>query len=354
MAQSQNTVREILVGNALASETTLSTFTASASPGELGVFAADGSTAGYGKDFVIALKTPQSVFKSDIVKFGKVLKYKGLDHAARVLRQITLSSIGVPATAGLKAEYMVDIRLYNFGSLSVEDYKIFHGHFVLTQTSGPLNAQTVVDGLIDNLNKNLSKEPGATTTTNPLFTFVRTGSAGSSALVITAKDQEVELGKKEGRPLEFDVSLKIKTADGDPALTHVNTVTAAGKPGVGTGRQVALMEYFYRGNRGDSLRGVGYPYDWTKATKTFANPAGAYDLVEIKHYVSGDGLNALIMPKELTVAALESADIKDDIIEAIEVFIKPSLDSLLDVNTAGATDGDVLTFDSGVWEPDGA
>jgi hypothetical protein len=356
MAQSQNTVREILVASALASETTLPTFVASASTGEVAVVAADGSAVGFGKPFVVVLKTADGIIKSDVVDPSKVFSYKAVPYVARVLRVITLSSIQVPATAGLKAEYIVDIRLYNHGSLSVENFKIFHGHYVLTQTSGPLNAETVVDGLISNLNKNFSKEPGATASTNPLFTFSRGSSGAGSTLIITAKDQTLQLGKDEGRPLEFDVMLKIKTPETEAQLTHVNTVTAAGNPGTGTGRQVALMEYFYRGNRGDIYRGVGFPYTWPLTTKTLADPAVAYDLVEVKHYVAGDGLNALIMPKELTIASLESADIATGLAATIDTFVAPSLASLGNVNATAPANGEQLTYNSstGQWGPGAA
>ncbi len=353
MAQSQNTVREILVASALASETTLPTFVASASTGEVAVVAADGSAVGYGKPFVVVLKTADGIIKSDVVDPTKVFSYKAVPYVARVLRAITISAIGVPATAGQKAEYIVDIRVYNHGSLSVENFKIFHGHYVLTQTSGPLTAQVVVDGLIDNLNKNFSKEPGATSTTNPLFTFARGSSGANSTLIITAKDQILELGKREGRPIEFDVELKIKVPETQAALSSTKTITAAGNPGTGTGRQVALMEYFYRGNRGDQLRGLSFPYNWPTTTKTLSDPTAAYDLVEVKHFVAGDGLNALIMPKELTIATLESADIANTLAATIDAFVAPTLASLSNVNSTAPTNGQQLTFNSstGQWGP---
>ncbi len=326
MANSQNTVREIIVANeGLASETTLKTFTASADSGEIGVFAKDGGAAAFGKDFVIALKTDDSVIVSDVIVPSQVNYLKVADYAAEVQKVVTVgggSSIPVPATAGEKYEYMVDIRLFNHGSLSVENFYIKHGHFILTQTSAPLTAEAVVDGLIDQLNRSFSKEPGATATTNPLFTFTKSGSGASSALVITAKEQQLELGKKEGRQLEFEVTAKVsKIGDEMYGVVQptVDTTTPA-NPGIGTGKQIAKLEFFYRGNRGDVLRGVAYPYDWNRKTKTLTDQSATYDVVELKHFITGDGLNALKMPKSVLVACKIGDTDAGDVLDAIEVF----------------------------------
>jgi len=328
MANSQNTVREIIIANnGIAFETTLKTFTASADPGEIGVFAKDGGAAAFGKDFVVALKTADSVIVSDVIVPSQVNHLAVKQAVAEVPKAVTVggsSSIAVPANAGDKYEYIVDIRLFNHGSLSVENFYLKHGHFILTQTTGPLTAQVVVDGLIAQLNKSFSKEPGATATTNPLFTFTRSGSGATSALVITAKAQPLELGKKEGRPLEFDVVARVsKVGDesfGVPQPTVV--VSTPGNPGTGTGKQIAKLEFFYRGNRGDVMRGVGYPYDWNKKTKTLTDQSASYDVIELKHFITGDGLNALKMPKSIIIACKNGVGGTDQdvVLEAIQVF----------------------------------
>lgn len=327
MAQSQNTIREILIGNAVATETTLPTFLASASAGELAAIAADGGAAASGKDFYLVLKTgiaETPIIKSDIIKPSQLpkVKVRQKNNVAEVLRQVSVNSITVPAVAGEKAEYIVDIRLYNHGSLSVENFKIFHGHHILTQTAGPLTAEDVVDALILNLNKNFSREGNATATTNPLFTFAKSGAGAAAILTITAKAQTLDLGKDEGRPLQFDVMVKVNKADGVVGAAST-AVVVAGNPGTGTGRQVAIMEYSYRGERGDSLRKLAFPYNWSLSTKSLADATGRYNLIELFHVVNGDGLNALIMPKEVTVAISEaSGNVVADALKAdIDAFL---------------------------------
>ena len=327
MAQSQNTVREIIVANeAISQLTSLAEFTADAVAGEVGVFAKDGGSAEYGKTFVVALKTDDSVIVSDVIDSTKVEFLKEIGFVVETQKEVEVDSIPVPATAGEKYEYMVDIRLFNHGSLSVENFYLKHGHLILTQLSAPLTAEAVVDGLISQFNKTFSKEPGATSTTNPLFTFTKSGTGANSKLVITSKEQVLELGKKEGRPLEFEVVAKVfKVGDelfGVPQ--PVVTVTTPTHPGTGTGKQIAKLEYFYRGNRGDANRGVGYPYDWTKKTKTLTEQSANYNIVEVGHYITGDGLNALKMPKSLIIACKDGAVDSADVLSAIEVFVKPA------------------------------
>jgi hypothetical protein len=332
MAQPQNTIREILIANgAIATETTLKAFTASASTGEIGILPKGGETAAYGVPFVVAVKTADSVIVSDVIDPLKVEKLSKVLYKAETQKVVTASAFPVPATAGVKYEYIVDIRLFNHGSLSIENFYIKHGQFILTQTSGPLTAEAAVDGLVANLNKNFSKEPGATASTNPLFTFSRGSSGANSTLVITAKAQPLELGKKEGRPLEFDVVVKVsKVGDETFGITQPTVaVTTASHPGTGTGKQIAKLEWFYRGAKGDAFRGLNFPYNWPTTTKTLTEQASTYNLLELKHFVTGDGLNALKLPKELTIAVKDTAPgtTNVDLVKAaIEVFtIKPDL-----------------------------
>lgn len=405
MSQSIQLIREILVGNAVATETTLATFQDTASPLELAAVSADGTAPGAGKPFFLVGKASDgSVIKSDIVYPDNVKRVDTLPFVAEVPKAVTVSDITVPAT-GESEEYLVSIRLINVGSLSPDNFHLFHGHTKFTKTATN-SAEDVVNALVTNLNQNFSIVPGATSTTNPLFTFgvahdtqtltvtteptadgtatvtingdaisvallnadtaagtatkiaaaidaepdyvasatgsdvtitaadgspVSTtydgGTSGSeatidgtdaeAALVITAKSQPYEAGKKFARALEFDVTFDAGDEDATVATT------TAPHPGRGTGKQVAQMEWFLRGFRGDQYRGQHFPYNWTTATKTLSDPAGTYNTIEVAHYINGDGMNEIKMPKELTIAVAEAAGtttVADSLETNIEVF----------------------------------
>lgn len=316
MSLSIDQIREIIVGEAVATETTLATFQATASPLEIAVVSADGTAPGVGKPFIVVTKAGDgTVIKSDIVYPKSVTRLDGIAYRAEVPKVVTVSAIAVPATTGDKQEYMVDLRMFNVGSLSVENFHIFHGHTLFTKTASN-NAEAVVDALIANLNQNFSKVSGATSTTNPYFTFSKTGTGAGAALVITAKTQDYEAGKKFARPLEFDVAFKSD-------LASTVTITNPGFPGVGTGKKVAEMEWFLRGFRGDSYRGVGYPFTWPSGTKSLSDVAGTYNTIELIHIPKGDGLNVIQARKELTIAIEEASGTvsMDALIADINIFL---------------------------------
>jgi hypothetical protein len=308
MAQSQNTVRDYIIANAVATETTLATFVTGASDGEVRALSADGTAVAAGKPFIIASKIDGKTRISDVIDPANVLRYVALPSRPAVMKQITVSAIEVPVVG---ETYIVDLEMRNVGSLSAVDKRTVHAEYV-AQTGN--TAQNVVDGLIAGLNASFRKFPGATATTNPFFTFVRGSSGATSTLVITEKEQDIELGKKEPRGQIFNVFFK-RSQDAilGSFKSDIATIaqTAAPFPGVGTGKKVATAEYFYKGNFGDALRGVAYPFDWPTKTKTLADPDGIYHLIELNFKHVQDEVSAasnVSMPKELTIACLGAAD----------------------------------------------
>lgn len=316
MSQSVDQIREIIIGEAIATETTLATFQASASAKELAVVAADGTAPAYGKPFFVVGKASDgSVIKSDIVYPKAVERVEGIAYKAPVNKVVTVNNFVVPSTTGDVQEYMVEIRLYNQGSLSVNDWALFFGHTKFTKT-GSNTASDVVDALIASLNRNFSTVKGATSTTNPFFTFAKTGSGSSSALTITAKAQPYLGGKKFARPVEFDVNMK----EGGATVA----TTTPGHVGVGTGAKVAELEYFLRGFRGDYNRVGAFPYDWPTTTRNQADVAGTYNTIEVLHVPKGEGgINEIKARKELTIAVKESSgtSLMEALLEDINTFV---------------------------------
>lgn len=409
MAQSQNVIREIIVGEAIAAETTFPTFQSTASPLEVAVVSADGSAPGFGKDFYVVTKAADgTLIKSDLVKASTVKRTVGAAYAAEVQKVVEVYGITVPATAAAKASYQVQVRVFNAGSLSVLNTEFIIGHYTFTQTSG-LTAEVVVDGLVSNLNANMSKRPGATATTNPFFTFGKgystqvltvttapttsanatvtvngvaitvallntddadgaatkiaaaidanplfsatavgpavtitaadglsvtvvyaplttgsvasvAGTASTASLTIASVAQPIDLGRAFGRQLEFDVILLADDAGGAGSVA-IKTIANVGK---GTGKQVATMEYFYRGEKGDQFRNQHFPFNWTLSTKTLSDSSATYNAVELNHSNGNDnGLNIVSIPKELTIAIKEAPGVTtlmDALIVDVQAF----------------------------------
>jgi hypothetical protein len=264
MALSQDTVKEIFVTTGLAAETTLKTFEATASDGEIGVFNADGSDGDAQGKFLVALKLAGKTITSDLYSDEEIKKLYAVKGSAFVAKVVTVT----PTEFTVGKEYLIEVRMTSVGSLSITNHYSIFGQYIVKTSDA---AAQVVTGLIASLNKNFSKEQGATLTTNPYFAF-----SGSTTLIVTEKEQALELGKDEGRQLVFDILVR---PDLGVSMAGI-VITTPGSPGVATGKQVALMEYFFRGNRGDQFRQQHFPYNWGLASKSQADPTAQYSLIE--------------------------------------------------------------------------
>lgn len=293
MAQSQNTINELLVGTAVATETTLDTFKATASTGEVQVFAFDGTAAAAGKPFVFAQKTATSVFVSDVIYPASVKSYTASVDAPEVAKVVTVT----PDTPVAGDAITLRLHIFEYGSLSVEDTYI---KFATYKAKTGDTKESVVDGLIASLNRNFSRDVNATPTSNPLFTFTKTGTAGTAALVITQKLQPYVEGKKFGRVNPFSVFVSFKaTSDYVEAPT-----TTAYNPGKGTGKLIAAMEYDLRKNRGDLYGNIGWPENFEFIAR--ANPAAGYNMLTLTHSRGHEGFNPVHMRKQVTIAITEA------------------------------------------------
>lgn len=320
MAQSQNTVNEIILGTAVASESTLDAFKTSASAGEVGVFTQDGTAVAAGKDFVFAQKTADGLFVSDVIKADSVKPYTISADAPEQAQVVTVTP---PSTITAGSDYILNIHIFEHGSLSVEDTMI---KFATFRPGAGATAEDVVDGLIASLKRNFSREPGATATENPLFTFTKSGSGGSATLLITQKLQPYIRGKKFGRVNPFSVFTKFSPDEDDKILEP----TTPYKPGKGTGKQIAAMEYDLRKNRGDEYGDQGWPYTFPVITR--ADEGAGYNTLTLIHSSGHEGFNPVNMRKQVVVAITEalSAGI-DDLIGKVNTLTGQSVSALGEV-----------------------
>jgi len=318
MAQSQNTINEILLGTAVAAETTLDTFKASASEGELGVFSKDGTAVAAGKEFVVAQKTADGVFVSDVIKPDTVKSYGVAADAPEVAKVVEVTP---PTTITAGSDYILRIHIFEHGSLSVEDTYI---KFATFRPATGADAEDVVDGLIASLNRNFARDPKSTPTSNPLFTFTKSGTGASAKLVITQKLQPYVRGKKFGRVNPFEVFFDTTPDEAGAAVTE----TQAYSPGAGTGKLIASMEYDLRKSRGDMYGDQGWPLTFPVITR--ANDGAGYNMVTLVHSTgSENGINPVHMRKQVTIAITEalSAGI-DAIVTAINTATGQSVSAL--------------------------
>jgi len=285
----QNQVRHMYVAaDALdGTSSDIATFRAGASVGDLICLSADGTPTAAGEPFKFFLKTADGIVSSDTIKPGNILSAKALDYAAQTLKAGTISSLPTPAAGQL---ITTEIIISGFGSYSVEDEYVKKGFYKVGTGD---DQEAVVDGLIASLNRNFSREPGADATSNPIFTFSKTGSTTTAALVITEKAQDdFDKNKRTRKQTQFTVNMS--------GLTSVPTIAyIGGYAGVGTSEQVQEMEFYLMGERGDFYRGAGYPHNFDQAYQAVAGTN--YNLIELAYFDEGRD-EAKKSKKQLTLA----------------------------------------------------
>jgi len=299
-----NQTGEILIGNAVATETTVPTFIASASDKELKVISKDGTAVAAKKPFYVLQKAdaiPGGFEFSDKVDPKYVEKVTVSAYSAEVLGSYKIDGFNTAGVVAAKRTYEVEIRLED--QLSPENFTTIQGYYVTGQVLGSDTATTVRDGVLLSLNKNLSNRG------SDEFTAVADG----TGILITEQYQPNRVGRDTGRKLQFTVKGKVfenVPTNGNNSNLDVLTTTqiTAPKPGTGTGKWVTNAEYVLKGFKYDPSREYGYPANFGNLTPTYASASGVYNLIHIKHYMPRTETSVERQYKVLTIAVDKGTD----------------------------------------------
>lgn len=299
-----NQVGEMMIGNAVAAETTAATFIASASDKELKVLSKDGTDVAAKKPFYVLQKAdgiPGGFEFSDKVDPRYVEKVTVTAYSPEVLGSYKVDGFNTAGVVAAKRTYEVEIRLED--QLSPENFTTIQGYYVTGQVLGSDTATTVRDGVLLSLNKNLSNR-GADE-----FTAVADG----TGILITEQYQPNRVGRDEGRKLRFTVRGKVfenVPTNGNSSNLDVLTTTQvdAPFPGNGTGKWVTNAEYDLKGFKYDPSREYGFPANFGNLTPTYASGSGVYNLIHIKHYMPRTETSVERQYKVLTIAVDKGTD----------------------------------------------
>lgn len=299
-----NQTGEILIGNAVATETTVATFIATASDKELKVLSKDGSNAAAKKPFYVLQKAdgiPGGFEFSDKVDPKYVDKVTVTAYSPEVQGSYKIDGFNTAGVVAAKRTYEVEIRLED--QLSPENFTTIQGYYVTGQVLGSDTATTVRNGVLLSLNKNLTNRG------NDEFTAVADG----TGILITEKFQPNRVGRITGRKLQFTVKGKVfenvPTNNNSSNLELLTTtLVTAPKPGSGTGKWVTNAEYVLKGFKYDPSREYGFPANFGNLTPTYASGSGMYNLIHIKHYTPNTSVGVENQYKVLTIAVDKGTD----------------------------------------------
>lgn len=184
--------------------------------------------------------------------------------------------------------------------------------------------------MVQSLNAAFSRELGATKTENPYLTFAVDDTTTATKIIITEKPQKWTLGIEEQQRVYFDVfPTQIFTnndepiwgvvADATPALYAKkggngadkddlvpNSSLVVGTNAIGNGHQIADLEWFCAGERGDIYRMVGYP-NYIPTQYMITNPDAEYNVLELHFAYTDEGVNDYRSEKDITIVAPTTA-----------------------------------------------
>jgi len=275
-----NQVGELIVGNAVATETTVATFVATASDKEIKVLSRDGSNVAVGKPFYVLQATDGDATKnldyefSDQIDPRYVEKVTVREYAPEVAKSVKVDGFNGSGVVAASRTYEVEIRLED--ELSPENFTTIPGYYVTGEVLGTDTATTIRDGVLFSLNQNL-KYRG-----NSEFTAVADG----TGILITEKFQNNKPGKIDGRKLRFTVTGKVFNSISNGYNSNLGllttTIVNAGSPGNGTGKFATNFEYFVKGYKYDPANAFNWETQFD--IPFYTSKSGIYNVIQIKYY----------------------------------------------------------------------
>nr|DAY12761.1 MAG TPA: Structural protein [Crassvirales sp.] len=269
--------------------------------------------------------SPAGIVSSDKITIANIISAKATasDNMAHELAryEVTLSAL---ASAPIQAqEYVLRLAFRQYIGLGEDDQYFKYGF--VKATSG-MTASNFYKALALSLAKNIANE------TTPLVNIYLNSTATTGTdIQVTSATKEAELDKtdydkiiiEEAQPdwilgkmpqafIPFSVQPTTITVNGEEITWgDVKKVTSTKK--VGNGHNIADLEYFCMGARGDMYRGMGYPNNIT--TTYLVDPSKKYDTLDI-HY-SYIGSNESVQKSERTITIVCEDDGKHTLMKAL-------------------------------------
>lgn len=248
------------------------------------------------KEVYFEVLGPDTVLKSDYIQVKNITAAKAIKAVdmetpmKKVLVTLDSSVNGGAPVVG--QDYILRINLRQFYGMSDQDQ--YFKDAAVRAVKG-MTAKQFYEAMEKALNLCFSREIGANAKSNPYLTF----SSSAEGLVIEEKPQSWHLGTEAQERVYFDVVPTTIYCDGaDLIWGSVAEQTPATK--IGNGKNIADLEYFLLGERGDQYRKIGWPND--VETVGMVDPDKTYDVFEIHYAFTDTGVNSYRSEKDITIA----------------------------------------------------
>lgn len=272
----------------------------------------------------LVYKDTEDTITSDLISIKNLL-YAKSTKAADMARTLNSQSVTLNADPISGQDYVLNVEVRNFVALGDDSTHIKFGavHAVKGMTKSDFYKAMAV-----NLAKNLSREPSPIL--NVLLTKNDSEASGEKdsevAVLLNGKMQnlaalkstetytdiiidEVEQPWRRGvaqvEPVNFNTTCGTILMDGDDVIW--GTVEKETGDEIQNGKQIADMEWFYHGTRGDIYREATYPDNFD--FKPLVDETKAYSTLDIHFAYVGPGVEVAKSERTITVVCATAAEL---------------------------------------------
>lgn len=270
----------------------------------------------------LVYKDTEDNLTSDIIDLKNLLYIKSTK-AADMARKLNSQSVTLNEDPISGQDYVLNVEVRNFVALGDDSTHIKFGavHAVKGMTKSDFYKAMAV-----NLAKNLSREPSpilnvslnkynSTGTTNTKVAVLVNGKMQNLAaltstetytsIIIDEVEQPWRRGVAQVEPVNFNTTCGTVLVDGNDVIW--GTVEKEEGDPINNGKQIADMEWFYHGTRGDIYREATYPDNFD--FKPLVDETKAYSTLDIHFAYVGSGVEVAKSERTITVVCADAAEL---------------------------------------------
>lgn len=270
----------------------------------------------------LVYKDTEDNLTSDIIDLKNLLYVKSTK-AADMARKLNSQSVTLNEDPISGQDYVLNVEVRNFVALGDDSTHIKFGavHAVKDMTKSDFYKAMAV-----NLAKNLSREPSpilnvslnkynSTGTTNTKVAVLVNGKMQNLAaltstetytsIIIDEVEQPWRRGVAQVEPVNFNTTCGTVLVDGNDVIW--GTVEKEEGDSINNGKQIADMEWFYHGTRGDIYREATYPDNFD--FKPLVDETKAYSTLDIHFAYVGPGVEVAKSERTITVVCADAVEL---------------------------------------------
>lgn len=270
----------------------------------------------------LVYKDTEDNLTSDIIDLKNLLYVKSTK-AADMARKLNSQSVTLNEDPISGQDYVLNVEIRNFVALGDDSTHIKFGavHAVKGMTKSDFYKAMAV-----NLAKNFSREVSpilnvslnkynSTGTTNTKVAVLVNGKMQNLAaltstetytsIIIDEVEQPWRRGVAQVEPVNFNTTCGTVLVDGNDVIW--GTVEKEEGDPINNGKQIADMEWFYHGTRGDIYREATYPDNFY--FKPLVDETKAYSTLDIHFAYVGPGVEVAKSERTITVVCADAAEL---------------------------------------------